>query len=85
MALVKMYHRNPSATGGPTTADVPPQSVHAWEKSGWSTLPPAFEPKAGATRTMYRLDPATCDAFSVEAPETMIRVLESEGWSVCAF
>jgi len=85
MAIIKMYHADPAVTAGPTVADVPEEAVHNWEKSGWSTLPPTFEPKPGATRTMYRLDPATGDAFSVDAPETMIRVLEGEGWSTCAF
>ena len=33
--MVRMYHDDPSKTGGPTTADVPEEAVSWMRQSGW--------------------------------------------------
>ena len=33
--MVKMYHDDPKATGGPTTADVPKDGVEMMRGAGW--------------------------------------------------
>ena len=62
MSIVTMHHNNPKATGGPTVAEVPMDSVQAYREAGWfeiqdqtpqkqeptaSTQPPANEGQQG--------------------------------------
>ncbi len=85
MQMVKMYHYDPSVTAGPTTADVPKESIHEWEKSGWSTMPFGKKPKAGAFHTMYRIDPDSSIEVSASVPEASVHIWEREGWSLVPF
>lgn len=33
--MVRMYHDDPSMTGGPTTADVPEEAISWMQRCGW--------------------------------------------------
>lgn len=33
--MIRMYHDDPSKTGGPTTADVPEEAVQWMRQAGW--------------------------------------------------
>lgn len=41
--MVRMYHDNPKATGGPTTADVPQEAVIWMQQAGWYIKPGEHE------------------------------------------
>jgi len=49
MALIRLLHHDPLATGGPLTADVPEEALDVWFECGWRRAPepePKAEPEA---------------------------------------
>jgi hypothetical protein len=39
MSLIVIYHIDPVKTGGPLTAEIPPEALKDWEKHGWFIKP----------------------------------------------
>ncbi|MDD2966609.1 MAG: hypothetical protein PHN64_03820 [Desulfovibrionaceae bacterium] len=50
MKMVKMYHDDPIATAGPTTADVPEGGVAMMRAAGWHTKDELAEMKKEAPK-----------------------------------
>lgn len=44
--MVRMYHDDPSKTGGPTTADVPEAAIGWMQEVGWYLKPDEDVPEA---------------------------------------